>query len=130
MPEMTTRRLIGLCKKYYEAHQTHKTAEADKKALGEKIIPEMKRRGTKAMEAMGWKVTHVEQFYTVYDTLEAKRVLTREQFMAVTERVVTADSVASALSEGIIKPRQLAKFSSRKPKSSYVLVNPVQEGGE
>jgi hypothetical protein len=129
MPEMSTARLMKMCEKYYHAHRALKDAEADKETLSPKIITELKRRGTKALDAMGWKVNHVVQMMTVYDTDEARRRLTKAKFMAVTERVVTSDAVAAALSEGKITERELARFSKRVPKSSYILVNPASDPG-
>lgn len=130
MPEMSTGRLMNLVAKHADAHKREKDAKADKETLAGKIIPELKRRGTKALDAMGWKVTHVEQKMTVYSTEDAKASLTKRQFMAVTERVVTHDAVTQALSDGVITPRQLAKFSKRVPKSSYILCNPSDASGD
>lgn len=127
MPEMTTKRLMRLAAKHDEAHQAEKDAKARKQTLAGKIIPELQRRGVKTMTALGWKVTHVEQKETVYDVDKAAEVLTPKQFKAITEPRITADLVNAALAQKVIKPRDLAKFSKRQPKSSYVLVNPQGE---
>ena len=124
MPEMTTKRLMRLAAKYHDAHRREKDAKGEKETLAAKIIPELKRRGTKALDAMGWKLTHVEQMETRYNEADARRVLTKRQFDAITEPRITADLVNAALADGVIKPKHLAKFSKRVPKSSYVLVNP------
>jgi hypothetical protein len=130
MPEMTTRRLMNLVAKYHDAHKQFKDAEAEKKVLAGKIIPELKRRGTKAMEAMGWKVTHVTQRETVYDTHVAKTVLTKRQYMRCSERIVTGQAVAQALSDGIVTPEEVAQFSERRDKASYILANPASSGDD
>jgi hypothetical protein len=127
MPEMTTKRLMKLAAQHDEAHQAEKDAKARKTTLAGKIIPELKRRGIKTITGMGWKVTHVEQKETVYNVAAARELLTAKQFKAITEPRITADLVNAALADGVIKPRHLAKFSKRVPKSSYVLVNPQAE---
>jgi len=86
----------------------------------------LKSRGVRAIDLLGWKIVNVVQHYTIYHTDKAKRALTKAQFMAVTERVVTADKVAQALSDGIITDRDLAKFAERKPKASYMSANPSE----
>lgn len=130
MPEMSTKRLMRLAARYHDAHEREKDAKGEKTTLATKIIPELKRRGTKALDAMGWKITHVEQKETRYSEEDARRVLTKKQFDAITEPRITAELVNAALADGIIKPKHLAKFSKRVPKSSYVLVNPSSDSAE
>lgn len=130
MPEMSTKRLMRLAAKYNAAHLREKEAKGEKATLADKIIPELKRRGTKALDAMGWKITHVEQKETRYNESDARRLLTPKQFKAITEPRITADLVNAALSDGIIKPKDLAKFSKRVPKSSYILANPSSDSAD
>lgn len=130
MPEMTTKKLMRLAAAHADAHAEEKDAKARKERLRDRIIPELKRRKIKSLDALGWKVTHVEQKETRYSEDEAKRVLTAQQFKAITEPRISADLVNAALADKIITPRQLAKFSKRVPKSSYVLVNPSSDSTE
>lgn len=127
MPEMSTRKLIRLAREHHEAHEQEKDGKARKETLRDRIIPELKRRGTKSLDALGWKVTHVEQKETHYDVDKAREILTARQFRAITEPRITADLVNAALADKVITARQLAKFAKRVPKSSYVLVNPSSD---
>lgn len=120
---MSDSRFAKLAAEHNAAHEAEKTAKAAKGKAAAKLIPELKSRGIKAIDILGWKVTNVIQHYNVYHTDKAKRVLTKAQFMAVSERVVTADKVAQALSDGTITETDLGKFVERKPKANYIAVS-------
>jgi hypothetical protein len=122
---MTERRLMKLASQHHHFHRQEKDAEAEKKKIAAKVIPELKERGIKALEALGWRITHVEQFFTKYDVDKAERILDEDVFDSITKRVIDPDLLAAAVTEGTVKPKQLARFAKREPKSSYIICTPV-----
>jgi len=123
---MTDARLAKMAADYYEAHQQEKAGKATKQKIAAKMLPDLKARGVKAIDLLGWKITNVIQHYTVYDAVKARRVLGKERFIAVTKRVIDPDLLAQALSDGVVTDREIGKFSERKEKANYASVVPSE----
>lgn len=123
---MSDARFTKLAAEYYTAHQAEKSGKAAKQKIAAKLIPELASRAMKAIDIGGWKVTHVIQHYTVHDAVKARRVLGKDRFIAITDRVINPDKLAQAVSDGLITDREMAKFSERKNKASYINATPSQ----
>jgi vacuolar-type H+-ATPase subunit E/Vma4 len=121
--KMTDTRLFKLARLQKEAKLAEAAAKADAQTYSDQIIPELKRRGVKALENdEGIRVNKVETPETVYDVDEMERVLGKAKFDRLTKRVPDAAAIKAALDEGALSARTLAKFATTRTKSAYIVV--------
>lgn len=119
---MSDAKLFKLARKQKEAKLAEAAAKADAQTYSDQIIPELTRRGIKALEAEGIRVNKVQTDETVYDLDNMEQHLTPKMFKKLTKRVPDAAAIKAALDEGTLKPKVLAKFATTSPKAPYIVV--------
>lgn len=124
---LSDRKLARLGREYDVLHQQIKSLEEQKRAISQKVIAELDRRGTKAIEADGVRVSVVRQQSVVYNTDMAKEVLGPRLFKKVQKVVVDPGALAAAQQAGDVSVEQVAEFSSLVPKSAYISIGAVKE---
>lgn len=120
--KMSDKRLFALAIKQKKAKLAEADAKAEAQALSDKIIPEMKRRGVKALESEEVRVNKVAGEQTTYDLDDMEEALSPALFKKLTKRVPDTDAIAEALSSGRLKQTDLRKFATTVPKSEYIVV--------
>lgn len=120
---MTDAKLAELAARFKELKAAEDEAVLARKAIGDKLVAEMERRGTKGITTGGWKITHVCPETTVYDEAKLKRKL-GVKFRRITTLVVDKNKIGAAVQEGLIDLKTVNRCTTIIPKASYVLVNP------
>lgn len=120
---LTDRRVVQLAKQKKQAQQERDDAEARKKELDGKLCAELTRRGTKTLEAGGVKVTHVQQFRTVYDYEAFAAELTPRVLHSLKPDTIDATKLAQAIAAGKVDPLFAAQHSREVPTADYTVVS-------
>lgn len=116
-------KLFRLAKQQKDFKEAEKKAKADAATLSAQIIPELQRRGVKAIEGGGVRVNMVAGEETVYDLTAAKEVLKSSVYKQIVKEVPDTEAIAALISDGTIKPKTLAKFATQRPKAPYITVS-------
>jgi hypothetical protein len=119
---LTDTRLFALARKQKEAKLAEAAAKADAAELSGKIIPELTRRGVKALESDTVRINKVAPDETIYDLDAMEEHLSPKMFRTLTKRVPDAEAIKAALDSGTLKAKTLAKFATTQPKSAYIIV--------
>lgn len=120
---MTDAKLAELATKFKQLKAEEDEAQAARKLVGDKLVAEMERRGTRGILTGGWKVTLVSPETIVYDEARLKRKL-GTKFRSITSLVVDKNKIGAAVQEGLVSMRAIEQCSTVVAKASYVLVNP------
>lgn len=118
---MSDTKLFQLGRKLAAAKQAVKDAQADAKAIQDRIIPELESRGTKAIEGAGIRLNMVTGEDTRYDLDDMKEHLSPSLYKKCVKEVPDPEAIKALVDAGKIRPKTLAKFSRVIPKSPYVL---------
>lgn len=116
---MTDAALAKLARRWKAADAEAKKAKEASDVLKQKIVDEFARRGTKALEHSGVKMTIVTPQTVTYDAQGLLARLTPEQRRLVTTRTLDVEALSRAVQEGAIKMRLVDRYSEVKKKSSY-----------
>lgn len=120
---LSDRKLFRLGRQYKEAQAEETAAKAAKETIRDKVVPELNRRGVKALEGEGVRINKTDPEETVYNVDKAADTLDDEVFDYITEVKIVPARVSECLADGRIKPKQLRKFAKVHPKASYITVS-------
>lgn len=124
---ISDRKLARLGREYQQVHEQIKALEVRKKEISVKVLAELDRRGTRAIEADGVRVSAVRQTTVAYDPDQALEVLGTRKFKKIVKTVVDPALIAAAQQAGDLTVEQIASFSSVVPKSAYISIGAVSE---
>lgn len=119
---LSDKKLAALGEKYRAIQEQIKSLDADRKEISAKVIAELERRGTKAIEHDGVRVSIVQQSTTNYSIEAAREVLPRTVFKKVTKTALDTTAIAQQVSAGVIEPETLAAFATVSQKAPYIAV--------
>lgn len=115
-------KLASLGKKYNDLQAQIKALEADKKEISGKVIAELGRRGTKAVEHGGFRVSIVQQSTTSYHVEAAREVLPARIFKKVQKVTIDAGLLSQQVQAGEVSPEQVAEIATVSLKAPYIAV--------
>lgn len=124
---ISDRKLARLGREYQQVSEQIKALEARKTEIKNTVLAELDRRGTKAIEADGVRVSSVRQTTVVYDASLAREVLGSAKFKKIVKTVVDPALIAAMQQRGEVTVEKVAEFSSVVPKSAYIAVGQASE---
>lgn len=119
---MTDAALAKLARRFKAQDAVAKKEKEAADTLKKKIVDEFARRGTKALEHSGVKMTIVTPQSVEYDAQGLLRRLTPEQRRLVTVRNLDVEALSRAVQEGKIRMTLVDKYSDVKTKASYPVI--------
>lgn len=119
---MTDAALAKLARRFKAQDAVAKKEKEAADTLKKKIVDEFARRGTKALEHSGVKMTIVTPQSVEYDAQGLLRRLTPEQRRLVTVRNLDVEALSRAVQEGHIRMTLVDKYSDVKTKASYPVI--------
>jgi hypothetical protein len=120
-------KLARLGKKYDALKEQIKALEAEKAKISTAVIKELDRRGTKAIECDGTRVSIVRQTTTQYNIDLAREVLPAAVFKKVVKTVLDPALVAQQQQAGKITVEDAAEFATVITKAPYISVGSASE---
>lgn len=127
MAKLTDSRLAELAQRHKELKAKEAKFKADAEKIQGKVIKEMTRRGTKAIEHQGSKeivrVTVVQQESVDIDFEKLKHRLKPNHARKVTKEVLDIAALQQLVQSGKVSPATVAACSEVTPKKPYMLVS-------
>lgn len=127
MAKLTDTRLSELALRHKELKAKEAKFKADAERIQGKIIKELKRRGTKAIEHEGAKsivrVTVVTQDQVYIDFGKLKSRLKPSQVRKVTKEELDTSALQQLVQSGKVSPAIVAACSEVTPKKPYIQVS-------
>lgn len=120
---LSDRKLNELAKKHMELKSREAKAKADALKIQGRIVKELKRRGTKALETEDVRITVVAPEQVEYDPEELQASLSPSKFRKITERVINKTALSREVQAGRIDGELVAKCSKVNYKSPYIRVS-------
>jgi hypothetical protein len=120
-------KLAQLGRKYSRLTDEIKALEADKKEISQRVIRELERRGTKAVENDGIRVSIVQQSTTNYSLEAARDALPARVFKKVLKMSIDAGLLSQQVQAGVVTPEQVAEIATVTPKAPYIAVGSATE---
>lgn len=117
-------RLAKMAEEYSELRGRAKALEAKANKRKEKILKELERRGTKAIETDEVRITRAQKNTVIYDPDALKERLGSSRFTRITKRVVDKELLAAAVQAGKVKVKDVEACSEVKPNAPYIIVSP------
>lgn len=120
---LTDRRLFTLGRQYATHQAAAKKANADKQKVGNKIMDELERRGTKEVRSDdGLKINRIQAEGTMIDDDAIMDALTPKQCKAVTRRILDRALLSQEIQAGRIDASILQDNSTVTYNAPYINV--------
>jgi hypothetical protein len=124
---LSDRKLAELAKERDTLDARIKKLTASKKKRDQAIIKELERRGTKALDVAGVKITKVQGEIVEYDYDELKDVLGAAKFRAITKPVLDKDLLAKAVAKNRVELATVNSCATIRLKAPYILVSQSED---
>jgi hypothetical protein len=117
--------LAELGRRYVDLNKEISELTGDKEIIKDKILAEMERRNTKAIETGGVRVTYAQGHSTKYDVEGLRAALSKPQWMKISERVLDKAKLLAALQSGSVSSKVVEKNTVVTDNKPYPVVNIV-----
>lgn len=119
---LSDRKLAELGQEYDALGDRINKLKGKREIIAGKVIAEMERRGTKALEANGIRVSVAQNSTVRYNLDKLRRLLSKKQLTAITTEVVDKEKLAQAVQDSVVELKDIEKASEVSWASPYIRI--------
>jgi len=119
MAKLTDKELATLARKREAVKEEMAELQDKYDKFSDKILTELEKRGTKAIEHDGVRIAYVQGKSTIYNFDAMKKSLPTPLLKKITKEVLDTSALQEMVQKGKISPAKLAKFTEIRENAPY-----------